>query len=292
MRFIERHTRKHLRTPIVQVIKTYRSLTKDLRVLPDFIIIEARKCGTTSLYEYLARHPHVLPALSKELFYFDYHYEQGSDWYRRHFPTQLEKRFYEKALGRSIITGEATPSYFYEPLAAQRMAKLLPKVKLILLLREPVAAAYAAYQFGIKGGSYTAQEIIFEKAMRAELEYIEHGGDLFSRRDGSFAINPQCSYLARHAYIELMKPWFEVFDKDQIKIIISEELFTNSARVYKEVQEFLGLPVYELSSYDEFNQNSYDKIEPAIANRMKQFFAPFNDDLSSFLGKKISWGNR
>ena len=273
-------------------IKAYRLVTRHLRVLPDFIIIGARKCGTTSLYEYLMQHHCVLPALSKELYYFDHHYEKGADWYRRNFPTRLEKWGYEKALGHPVITGEATPSYFYHPIAARRIAKLLPRVKLILLLREPIEAAYSAYQFGIKMRTYTAEEVIFEKVIQAELNYITQGGELFERKDGMLSINPQCSILARHAYIELLKPWFDVFDKSQIKIILSEDLFSAPAQVYREVQEFLELPFHELGSYKPFNKNSYHKLATEKEASLQDFFAPFNERLSRFLGRKVDWDYR
>lgn len=289
VRFIERHTRETLRPPIVAAIKAYRSLTRQLRVLPDFIIIGARKCGTTSLYEYLTRHPDVLPALSKELYYFDHHYEKGADWYRRHFATRLEKWVYEKALNQSVITGEATPSYFYHPITAQRIAELMPQVKLILLLREPIEAAYSAYQFGIKMGTYTAEEIVFEQVIQAELRYIKQGGKLFERQNGTFAINPRCSLLARHTYIELIKPWFEVFDESQIKVVFSEELFSNTVKVCGEIQEFLQLPAHELEDYEPFNKNSYHKLRNADEMGLKEFFTPFNEQLGSFLGRKIAW---
>jgi hypothetical protein len=198
---------------------------------------------------------------------------------------------YEKATGNRIVTGEATPSYFYHPNAARRIAEALPQVKLILLLREPVAAAYSAYQFGIKMGTYTAKDVVFEKVIQQELEYIQQGGELFCRTDGTVSINPRCVYLARHAYIELIKPWLEVFDRSQIKIILSEELFTRPARVYKEVQEFLGLPLHELPSYEQFNQNGYQKLELGVAQHLEDFFAPFNDRLSDFLGRNLGWEN-
>ena len=291
IRFIERHTQRKLRPTLVKTIKAYRSLTRQVRVLPDFIIIGARKCGTTSLYEYLTQHPCILPALSKELYYFDYHYGKGSNWYRRNFPTQIEKWAYKKALGSHIITGEATPSYLYHPFAARRIAALLPKVRLIILLREPIEAAYSAYQFGIKTGNYTAKDIVFEKVMQEELQYIKQGGELFCQEAGTFSINPRCSYLARHAYIELIKPWLEVFDRSQIKVILSEELFTSPARIYQEVQEFLGLPPHEVASYEQFNQNGYQKLAPGVAQHLEDFFVPFNDRLSDFLGRSLGWQN-
>ena len=75
------------------------NLTGSLRVLPDFLIIGAPKCGTTSLYGYLAEHPCVLPALRKEVRFFDQFGHKSLNWYRGHFPTRREVRRKEK--GRS-----------------------------------------------------------------------------------------------------------------------------------------------------------------------------------------------
>ncbi len=289
IRLLERHTEKHLRPPLVKLIKAYRWQTRRLRVLPDFIIIGARKCGTTSLYEYLTQHPCVLSALSKELYFFDYHYEKGADWYSSHFPTQFEKHMREKAFDKKMITGEATPSYFSQPIVASRIAELLPRVKLILLLREPIAAAYSAYQFGIKMGTYSAQEFDFERAVQAELDYVKKGGSLFERQNEALAINPRCSLLARHAYIDLLKPWLEVFGDEQLKIILSEDLFADTSGVYQEVQEFLGLPNHILRSFKPFNENRYERLASGIEAQLQDFFAPLNQRLNHFLGRDVGW---
>jgi Sulfotransferase domain len=292
VRFLEQHTERHLRPPVVKLIKAYRWSTRRLRVLPDFIIIGARKCGTTSLYEYLTQHPCVLPALSKEIYFFDYHYEQGADWYSSRFPTHLEKQVREKVFNKKVITGEATPSYFSQPMVASRIAELLPRVKLLLLLREPIAAAYSAYQFGIKTGTYTAKEVNFERAAQAELNYVKQGGALFEGPKGALTINPFCSLLGRHAYIDLLKPWFEIFGREQLKIILSEDLFANASGVYQEVLEFLGLPEHELESYKPFNENHYGKLANGVESQLQEFFAPLNKRLNQFLGRDLGWNYR
>jgi hypothetical protein len=51
-----------------------RLVTSPARGLPDFVIIGAQKCGTTSLYNYLAEHPNVAPAFTKEAHFFDVDY--------------------------------------------------------------------------------------------------------------------------------------------------------------------------------------------------------------------------
>ncbi|MBD3227637.1 MAG: hypothetical protein GF329_05560, partial [Candidatus Lokiarchaeota archaeon] len=66
----------------------YRYFTSPLRKsLPDFIIIGAQRCGTTSLYNYLINQPTIVPAFLKELHFFDNNYNKGLHWYKRQFPT-------------------------------------------------------------------------------------------------------------------------------------------------------------------------------------------------------------
>ncbi len=80
-----------MKAPISWTVKSYRTLTSGLRIWPSFIVIGARRCGTTSLYNYLTDHPNVLPALKKEVCYFNDHYARGEAWYRGHFPSASEK---------------------------------------------------------------------------------------------------------------------------------------------------------------------------------------------------------
>ena len=63
----------------------YAKLTRGSRVLPNFLIIGTQRGGTTSLYKYLVQHPSVAHALTKELRFFDLHYQKGIDWYRSRF---------------------------------------------------------------------------------------------------------------------------------------------------------------------------------------------------------------
>ena len=129
-----------VQNPVKKAIRRYRSLTGHLRLLPDYLVIGARRCGTTALYNYLIQHPCVLPALTKEVSYFDAWFDRGDSWYRSHFPLALEKWFSEMRYGRQVLTGEASPSYLLDPLVPSRVQSLLPSVKLIVALRNPIDA--------------------------------------------------------------------------------------------------------------------------------------------------------
>jgi hypothetical protein len=99
----------------------------------------AMKAGTTSLYHYLVQHPCIAPARNKELRFFDHRFHTyGLDWYWRRFPSVWEQKRVGARLGCKIKTGEASPYYLMHPHAPRRVKKVLPQVKLIVVLRNPV----------------------------------------------------------------------------------------------------------------------------------------------------------
>ena len=139
-----------LRTPALRI-----------RLMPEFIVIGAQRCGTTSLYAYLSSHPQVVPAIKKEVHFFDYNFGKGLDWYRSHFPRWTP-------MG---VTGEATPYYMFHPNAAKRVYQVIPQTKLIMLLRNPIDRAYSHYHHEVRLGVESAT---FQEAIRLEPARINH----------------------------------------------------------------------------------------------------------------------
>ncbi len=76
--------------------KYYKLLTSPIRVLPDFLIIGAQRSGTTSLYNYLTKHPSIVSALREGIHYFDRYYYKSIYWYKTFFPSKFIKFFYIK----------------------------------------------------------------------------------------------------------------------------------------------------------------------------------------------------
>jgi hypothetical protein len=112
-------------------------------MLPNFIIIGAMKCGTTSLYYQLSEHKEVKMSIQKETNFFirkrDFEkgrYEKGRDWYESCFP--------EGGMAR----GECSPNYtkvHLFPGVAQRMQELLPDVRLVYMVRDPIERLVSHY---------------------------------------------------------------------------------------------------------------------------------------------------
>ena len=129
---------------------------------PDFMIIGAMKGGTSSLYDTMVQHPKIVPPISKELYFLSEYYNENAEWWYSQFPPITE--------GAGYITGEGTPFYLYYPGAAKRLHKLLPGVKIIVLLRNPVDRAYSSHYHWMKQGLETSS---FKDTVYKEMEELE-----------------------------------------------------------------------------------------------------------------------
>src|SRR5437588_5706883 len=129
------------RAPAIE--KLYRAITSSIRLLPDFLIIGTQRGGTTPLYHYVQTHPSITPATTTDTHFFDKKYGKGLAWYRGHFPTIIEKYYAQHLRDRAFLTGEACSTYLFYPHTPKRIAQVLPRVKLIVLLLNPVDRAYS-----------------------------------------------------------------------------------------------------------------------------------------------------
>ena len=164
----------HLRASYNQNKLRLRLITTHLvgRKLPDFIIIGAQKSGTTSLYDFLIKHPAIAPAAKKELHYFSVQYARGELWYRSNFPTNLSRSAFYKKTTQRLLSGEASPLYLFYPMVPDRMKEILPDVKLIVILRNPVDRAYSHYHHSLRKNM---EPMSFERAVRTGRREMRRG---------------------------------------------------------------------------------------------------------------------
>jgi hypothetical protein len=263
-----------------KLLRSVGERTASDRVLPHFLIIGQRRCGTTSLYEYLAGHPHVIPALTKEVFYFDYNYPRGEDWYRGHFPTEREIERAADRLGGPCRTGEATPSYFMHPEAPGRIYACSPEAKLILLLRNSTAHAASAYYFGVRQGTYTERENPIDSGFRSQIRYLK------SMSDDELLLpeaRTRASVILSGIYLPFLKRWHAVFPREQLLTIRSEELDEHTESTYRKVLRFLDLPEEIPPHFHRANANQYPPLAPSLRELLDDFYRPHNERLSEYL---------
>lgn len=242
---------------------------------PDFIIIGTVKGGTTSLYNYIGRHPKVLPATEKEVRFFNTQFEKGEDWYFAHFPPIPQ--------GEKYLTGEASPTYIYEDGVAQRMGATVPDVKLIAVLRNPIDRAVSHYYMLKKLGQENRS---LEKAIAGEMEVLSKVTKQ-SLEEVSFP--DKMGYLRCGLYVYFLQQWRKKFPEDRLLILKSEDLYDKPEETMKQVFDFLGLPDYENGDYPNYFPGDYPPINEDIRQELSRFFLPHNRKLESFLGRQLNW---
>ena len=263
-------------------------LTAPCRSLPDFIIIGALKCGTTSLYTYINEHPCSLPALKKETHFFSEQFHRGLTWYRRNFPLEIEKRLKQSLHGNNCVTGESTPRYLVISEMPKRIFRALPDVKLIVMLRNPVDRAYSHYQQLFRIGK---EHLTFEQALEKDAERQAGIYDsLPNPIDGGQYSHLFHTYLYNGHYAELILPWLQYFPIEQFLFIQSERLFENPDNVLQEVFQFLGVPKWHLPDYKTYAKGSYSsKLSLEMRARLGEYFAPYNAQLQQITGVSFPW---
>ncbi len=281
--------------PISGIAKMYRAITGPLRLLPDFLIIGTQRGGTTSLYNYLIARPGVGPAMVKELHFFDKKFNKGLLWYRAHFPSSIQKNYYQFTHKQAFVTGEASAYYLFHPHAPKRVAKVLPHVKLIVMLRNPVDRAYSQYNFEVDLGRET---LPFEDALDREEERISKEREKMLKDEGYVSFDySRYSYLARGIYVDQLQTWMKLFPKEQFLMLKSEDFYTDPVEALEHTSKFLNLPELELyekkKNYKQHNYNTtpYPKMNPDTRKRLVEYFEAHNARLYDLLGVDLGWNS-
>lgn len=254
----------------------YGRATARLRPLPDFLILGAQKAGTTALYAYLRWHPQVTGPSFKEVSFFDRHYARGERWYRAHMPVR-----------RSGVVGEASPSYLFHPLAPERVARMLPDARLIVLLRNPADRAFSHYQHEVALGR---EQLTFDEALAREDERMHGELDRMLADPTYFSYAWwNYTYAARGRYAEQLERWFAVFPREQVLVLLTDELAADTAGTYRRTLEFLGVDPRGLDSYPRIFEREYEEMGSGVRARLEEGFAEPNRRLVELLGRQLPW---
>jgi hypothetical protein len=178
--------------------------------LPDFLIIGAMKCATTSLLYYLGQHPEIQVSSPKELNFFvaERNWGKGLAWYRSHFQKNI------------MLRGEASPAYTSYPRYAgvpARIARILPHAKLVYILRDPVKRMVSHF--------------IHRSARGEERRTINEvfGGSDIER------------YLERSRYGLQLQRYLDHFPIEKIKILTTERLERSRVETLQDLFAFLDV---------------------------------------------------
>ncbi len=203
--------------------------------MPNFLIIGAAKAGTTSLHSFLGQHPQIYLSPVKEPNFFALEGEKLnfpvgtiSPGYLAECKTDLtayQEQFQDVTSQKAV--GEASPLYLYHSHAPQRIKNHLPDVKLIAILRNPVERAYSNFLHHVREGFETYTD--FAEALKAEEQRKqEHWWWGFYYLQGGF-------------YYQQLQRYFQLFEPQQIKVYLYEDLKSQSVKLLQDIFQFLGV---------------------------------------------------
>jgi len=187
--------------------------------LPNFIIIGASKAGTTTLYKYLCLHPQVYMCTPKEPEFFasenDKNYTKGIDWYASLFSKAELHQVCGEASGRYT-------HYPHFPEASERIAQILPRVKLIYIMRHPVERAYSHY----------AQHIKYNQNIKHQFEVKETFEENIAR--DSYVLDAS-------NYMQQIEQYLKFYSKEQFLFLLMEDLIEQPADTLRQICSFIGV---------------------------------------------------
>lgn len=210
---------------------------------PNFFIVGATRCGTSSLYEYLNKTSGIFMSEIKEPAFF-------SNSITRRKPVDNEND-YLKLFENSKIEqpiGEASTRYFIDPKSPLLIKDKIPHAKIIILLRDPVERAFSSYLYYLRRENSQSFHDVMKKSMETDLseDYL------------------LCLVIKGGLYYEPIKKYIDVFGADSVKILFYEEFFSDIQTHFKDLLKFLEI---ESELPDTINKiyNEYKKPKNKIS---------------------------
>lgn len=273
------------------VTRTWGVATAAWRPMPDFLIAGTKRGGTTSLWNNLLRHPQVIgmyPQLrgrkSSDFFFAaDRH---SVSWYRSHFPSAVHRQVRTRRAG-AAVSGEASPYYMYGPYCPQLIRSQAPDVRMIVLLRDPVARAYSHFQERRQQG---AEALTFEEALAAEEARLAPDEDRWLHDPGYYSeAHDFFSYRTRGVYLPQVRRILSVFPRDQVLIMRSEDFTEDYQSAFDQVTGFLGLSRHNLGLAEHHNRIPRSPMAEQTRADLAAFYQPHNEALEEYLGRSFGW---
>ena len=232
--------------------------------LPDFLGLGVQKGGTTTLHRLLERHLSVFLPPVKEVHYFSLHFAEGDAWYRHQFaPAAQEQR-----------CGEITPYYLFHPEVPKRVHALLPKARLIVLLRDPVERALSQYFHSRRLGF---EPLRLEEALAVEPDRLSSAAAVLRVANGKHQSHQEHSYLSRSRYDQQIPAWEALYPAAQLLVLRSEDLFSRPAEIWLRVLEFLelpGCPLPEMVTPANAGRGESSAVSEEVRHHLRELLQP------------------
>lgn len=265
----------------------------------DFLVAGFQKCGTSALHSFLTSHPKVIGSKPKELDFFNYNenYRRGVKYYHSFF----DKKMFSKV--RNIYYLESSPSYINDKdisKTAQRIKQYNPKIKIIVLVRNPIDRAFSAwnmYKKRYEKGDYNwwfdwvkTRDGVYPEAIRRTMEEYKDFG-IFVQKELEaikFNNNIECPVIKQGLYYNGISAFKNVF-RENLMVIKNEELNSCTGDTLEQLSKFLKLESYDWGGFDgeKVFKGDYDSnLSEDIKKQLENFYFESNSNLNALTGIK------
>jgi hypothetical protein len=202
---------------------------------PDFFLVGAPRCGTTSMIEYLRQHPDIfVPALKEPMFFCtDVNIGPGS----RHLTWEEYLALFDGA--EHQVCGEGSTWYLYSLVAARQIRNFNPDAKIIIMLREPVDFMYSLHTLNLYMGFQDIRD--FEQALGAIPDRLEGNQLPKGRNWPPHRIQRSLLYTEAAKFAGQVERYLDEFGKDQVFIILFDDFVQDTAHIFQQTLAFLGV---------------------------------------------------
>lgn len=215
--------------------------------LPNLVVAGAPKCGTSSLFRWLADHPDACGSTPKETFYLmdEGHplLRRGSNFHTRGIEGYAE--FFDGCGGESRVVFEATTHYIYQRTALEALSGLKTEPRIVFLLRKPSERVYSSFRYSQNNLANVRRDLTFARFVElskngggAELEEAAGASAFVLRNDIAFS-----------RYVEYLTRWVERFGRERVHVLLFEDLKSNPRAFMK---EFAARVRLDASFYDSY----------------------------------------
>ncbi len=215
-------------------------------MIPNLFIVGAPKSGTTSLHYYLDEHPDIFMSTPKEINYFSKMDldKQGIYYKDLKLNSIADYQSLFKYADNKKVVGESSVSYLFYPEVSKKIYDYNPKAKIIAILRNPIERGYSHYLMDLKLGEVKTsfENIIFKNYSIKKLNiYFQQ-------------------YLELGLYYNQVKRYIDTFGKNQVKVILTEDLNNDIVKTLNEIFYYLDIPNINIPSVkNKYNVNSQPK---------------------------------
>jgi hypothetical protein len=200
-------------------------------VKPNFFMVGAPRCATTTMYTYLKQHPDIYLSLLKEPIYF------GSDLTRQPLAVTDEASYLGlfAGAGDARVIGEGSVFYLMSSRAADELKQFSPSAQVLIMLRNPVDMMHSLHALYRRTGNDDLDD--FDAALAAQADRAQ-GRQLPAR-----CYFPEgLQYTKQARYAEPVARFLRAFGRDRVHVVVFDDLVRDSVGEYRRLLAFLGLP--------------------------------------------------